>query len=210
MMNSIIQDIQMPIINPIVEDKENLGSSVQHNLIHKKKSISGQASIEFLLSFMLAFSLVLVFIYFSANLVTGYVVHHATFVSSRAFLVGDAASESNLELGVSRGISMAKDTFEQSLGGFKIDHEGLKFNVHPSVSQGETTSTDIAEYYGAYLVFRPPFRIAGDKEKNKLLSESFLGKEPTRAECDCQIRTAMGFRCGSEIDEDVALYDNGC
>ncbi len=171
----------------------------------------GQISIEFLLTFIMAFGFVVLFLYYSMNLATGYIAHYATFVASRAYLTGDHASSQDIDQGFLVGIRKGEEAFEtiplKSLG---IDGD-IKFNAHPSIN-ASANKTDITEFFGAYFLFSPPFKIATDSKKNKLLSESFLGKEPTRADCECQIRKAMGFsKCeGEDINEDVTLYDNGC
>ena len=84
-------------------------------------------------------------------------------------------------------------------------NDDLKFNSPQSVR--------VYEYVGAYFKFTPPFRISSDDSKNKLLSESFLGKEPSKGDCECQIRKAMGYgNCLGSLPDlaDVTLFDNGC
>jgi len=79
----------------------------------------------------------------------------------------------------------------------------------------ESVEGNIYEYVGGKLLFRPKIKSIGPfalPENFQLLSESFLGKEPSRAECRCQVNIALGEGCESEVnvDKEVTVFDNGC
>jgi hypothetical protein len=74
----------------------------------------------------------------------------------------------------------------------------------------------IYEYVGAVYTYKSSISGSGivGGTDFKLMSESFLGKEPTRADCRCQVENAMKGTCqgsfSTSTTEDLTLYDNGC
>ncbi len=170
---------------------------------------TGQITIEFILTFMFAVLFVLLFLYYSINFATGYMAHYATYLASRAYLTGEYEGiEFNSNQPYRAGESIGREAFD-SIGlekmGLTFSADDLKFNSPQSVR--------VYEYVGAYFKFTPPFRISSTDSKNSLLSESFLGKEPSKGDCECQIKKAMGFgQCSNVIpaNETATLFDNGC
>ncbi len=170
---------------------------------------AGQITIEFILTFMFAVLFALLFLYYSINFATGYMAHYATYLASRAYLTGEYVGATyNSNAPYRAGEVLGREVFE-NIGlediGLTFTSGDLKFNSPQSV--------DVYEYVGAHFKFTPPFRISSDDSKNKLLSESFLGKEPSKGDCECQIKRAMGQgNCLGPIPqgETVTLFDNGC
>lgn len=183
----------------------------------------GQSTIEFILTFMFGLGIIFLFVNISVNYSVGYLVHYATFMASRTYLtfeigVGDPAA-SDPQAGAA-----ALETFRR----FKMDavgvpsgsvlggggaEPGFHINRYSSV-----TTNEQALFVGAYTVFERPlsfFRaIAGDT-KGTLISESYLGKEPVRAECWQRTCKAISIgvkgnptACGGA--DDYTVFDNGC
>lgn len=172
-----------------------------------KKKESGQSTIEFIFSFSF---LLLFFIFFFAitiNTGVGYLVHYAVFKASRNYLTYDSGSTDREEV-LQQAASSATALFNNfHLSNYGIKNGVLKFN-HPQIDEGY-----IYEYVGLYYLFTPPFTslgLFGLPKDFKLLSESFLGKEPSQSECRCSVQQAMGYSCHSDINDDVTVYDNGC
>lgn len=170
------------------------------------KMQSGQATIEFILSFSFMLFFTLFFITIGVNLALGYVAHYAVYKSSRHYLTFDngSASPSVLLEAASSAESVFKDIQKE------LNLQG-EFKIHsPDSVEGK-----IYEYVGANFLYAPRIKAMGPfalPEGYKLLSESFLGKEPTRADCKCQTQLALNYGCESEVrtDEEVTVYDNGC
>lgn len=184
---------------------------------------SGQSTIEFILTFMFGLGIIFLFVNISVNYSVGYLVHYATFMASRTYLtheigVGDPAasdgSASNEALITFRRFKMEAAGVPSGgvLAGGSADI-GFHINRYSTVN-----SNDDALFVGAYAVFERPlsfFRaIAGDT-KGTLVSESYLGKEPVRAECwqrTCKA-ISLGVKgnptaCGGQ--DDYTVFDNGC
>jgi L1 cell adhesion molecule like protein len=68
------------------------------------------------------------------------------------------------------------------------------------------------KYKNETKIFAPEEISAMVLGKMKEIAESFLGKEPSRADCKCQTQMALGQPCDREVDirEEVTVYDNGC
>ncbi len=169
------------------------------------KGESGQSLIEFLLSFAFVFGLVLVFLKLSLNYTTGYLVHYATYMASRSFLVVDRNSNTP-EGSDSESFNRAKTVFDRyKVDTFITDFDGsLQANMPGSV--GSPAMVGVWVEYTTNLSGSTLF--GGDREL-KLRSESFLGKEPTRAECIERICRAF-MDLGADCTSHVTFADNGC
>jgi uncharacterized protein (UPF0333 family) len=169
--------------------------------IEKKK---GQASLEFIVAMSVILVLFVFLLSIALNIATGYMVHYATYKSSRSFLTYDNGQEGAALLGEAK--NKAASVFASvGLEQYGIRNGELRFNV-----MGD--NTPIYEFVGVYYQYRPPFRGIGHLRLQKnfeLLSESFLGKEVTRVDCRCQILKSMGLSCGA-TDFDITLFDDGC
>lgn len=173
-----------------------------------KNNQSGQSTIEFIFSFVFAVSLILMVFNTSLNYVSGYVVHYATFMSSRVFMTQDS-SENVFDAG-SRGaaITAAKDTFKKfNLSVFGIKSE-LQVNDDQNVGPGEYLMI------GTYVQFERRIDIVGQitgQAKLQLISESFLGREPTRGVCASRVCKAITDQESCNPDSmDITLFDDGC
>ena len=171
---------------------------------------AGQSTIEFIFCFIFAVSLILLVFNTSLNYAAGYVVHYATFMSSRVFLtqsdfVSDWSSGNR-----SDAIEEAEKAFRKfDLSVFGISNDALKI-------QDEPQAADANEYLmiGAYTKFERKMDLIGQitgGQKLELVSESYLGREPTLGVCAS--RTCRGVtdqdRCESS-SMDITLFDNGC
>ncbi len=171
----------------------------------KTNSNSGQSTIEFLMCFIYTFGLVIIFLNLSLNFTNGHVAHYANFMASRAYLVGDG-NQPTAEQNDSYAQNVARKVFlKYKLSSFiKDTRGGLKFN-NPNDSVGSI-------FTGTYYQFEQKFSsvpFMGGNETVDYLTESFLGKEPSRAECLEQICNA--FRAlGSNCIIHSTFFDNGC
>ncbi len=174
------------------------------------KNHEGQVTIEFIFAFSFTVIFLVFFLHYAFNYTIGYIAHYATFSASRAYLSHDIVSRSP-GTSLSEARDYANKEFENySLKSFGIkSSKGLQFN--------NPDNGFIYEYVGTYFSFSPPFvKKNDDGEDLEFLSESFLGKEPSRAECACRILERLqGFSCqGGDFDfsveDEVTVYDNGC
>lgn len=171
----------------------------------------GQSTIEFLLVSIFAFGILFVFIQLAINLTGGFLVHYATFMSSRTYMVWDDGNYIAGQVYNVTAVSKAREVFEEynvkPFGVYDSDAE-LIINT-PAVTNG------INEYVGARYLYTQPmsvFAYFGGGIDSTMHSESFLGKEPTRGECWARVREAMegvGFS-QDKHREFVTLFDNGC
>lgn len=180
--------------------------------MNKTRKDAGQATIEFILVFAFGLSLMLMILNSAMNYVTGYLVHYATFMASRVYLTTEThfgTYGSGYDSSIAPARQAAQDAFKQyNLGIFGI--EDSEFHVNTS-----RTGQNSSEYLtvGTYSRFTQRVdmlgKIAGNTELD-LVSESFLGKEPTRA--GCAIRTCQAMTGQDTCDEsmDITLFDNGC
>lgn len=176
----------------------------------KIRGESGQSTIEFIFAFAFGVSVVFMVFNTALNYATGYLVHYATFMASRTYLVSDT----NLGQVDNAPAPSPEDAIavynKYRLDIFNIPESGFSIN--------EQDSTQTAGEYltvGARTLFEKPIdalgRVVGGGEL-EFVSESFLGKEPTRAQC--AMRTCYGVTGGGCQTAnqwfDVTLYDNGC
>lgn len=172
----------------------------------KTNNEKGQSTIEFIFTFIFGVSLILMIFNSAMNYSTGYLVQYATFMASRVYLTADSSLNST-QASLNGSVDKARSTFNNySLGIFKIPNEAFQINPAGNVQANEyltvggRTSFDIA--------IDPIGKIAG-QTKLELSSESFLGKEPVRAECAA--RTCYGITGRTNCDYlDVTLFDDGC
>lgn len=175
----------------------------------KKNKQSGQSTIEFIFTF--SFGVAIVFLVFKSaiNSASGYLVHYATFMASRTYLTFDdhLGNVQNAEIRTGAAEALAAEVFEQyNLPIFDVPNNAFSINH----------STGLADEYltvGGKTIFTQPIdmigQIAGQGEL-EMVSESFLGKEPTRAQC--ANRTCYGITGNTQcnMSYDITLYDNGC
>lgn len=169
----------------------------------------GQSTIEFILTFAFGVSIILLIFNSAMNHVTGYLVHYATFMASRTYLTTESYNGNigNYEVSYQAAAGEAQAIFNRyNLGIFNIPASGFKIN-----SAGGNLDNYLG--VGATTAFQRPIDIMGQvagRRKINLVSESFLGKEPTRAVCATRVCEALtgGRNCSAEMD--VTLFDDGC
>lgn len=171
------------------------------------KNENGQSTIEFILTFAITLGVVVLLLSATMNYVSGYLVHYATFSASRTYLTYEEAQPD-----ISSAIRSAEDKARIVFDKFLVK----TFGVNGTLSFNGPGQNNIYEYVGAIYSYKSNLKgagLVGGKEL-KMLSESFLGKEPTRSDCRCQTQEAVGISCNgsfsTSITEDVTLYDNGC
>ncbi len=174
-----------------------------------KNNQNGQSTIEFIFSFVFAVSLILMVFNTSLNYVSGYVVHYATFMSSRYFLTQDSAQNTFNAGSRGEAIQGAKKVFKD----FNLSVFGI--NSELQVNDGEE-SVGAGEYLmiGTYAQFERRIDMVGQitgKANLQLISESFLGREPTRGVCASRVCQAItdGPECNPD-SMDITLFDDGC
>ncbi|HXH31626.1 MAG TPA: hypothetical protein VNJ01_12500 [Bacteriovoracaceae bacterium] len=170
----------------------------------------GQSTIEFILTFIFGLSVILVIFNSAMNYATGYLVHYATYMASRRYLTSDSflGRIDSPDAGLKDGPRDAADTFSQySLGIFKVPKTAMRINEAGNIPASEYLTV------GAFTVFSQPIdavgKVAG-QSKLELVSESFLGKEPTRAECANRVCKAIKGTDDCKNTDDITLFDDGC
>jgi hypothetical protein len=180
----------------------------------KQNHQSGQSTIEFIFTFAFGVSFILLIFNSALNYATGYIVHYATFMASRAYLVSDSyignyGSESVIDRYQSNGTERAQATFQRyNLSVFKVNTSGFKLNHSQSALPPNQYLTT-----GAYTSFEMPMDVLGKvlgQDKLQLTSESFLGKDPTKFSCAVQVCKAITGQASCQRDMDVTLFDDGC
>lgn len=167
----------------------------------------GQVAIEFVL--VIGFALGMTFLFFTQafNATEGYLVHYANFMAGRTYLTAEIGSN-DVGSNLNYASTLAEEVYKSyPLANFKINS---KFET-VSYSEGSGLFTGTTAKFEKNLNIFPGIG-AGDKAQ--FLSETFLGKEPTRITCHEQVCAAItGSRssCVSKVDQmDATLYDNGC
>ena len=173
-----------------------------------KKNQDGQSTIEFIFAFAFGVSLVLVVFNSSMNHISGYLAHYATFMASRTYLVQDS-NLGNFDEGASLNGSVANAT--EVFNSYNLSF----FNIPNSAFSINPANGDITNYYkvGAKTSFEKDIDILGKvmgQKKINLISESFLGKEPTRNMCAIRVCQAVTGQRNCNIEMDITLFDDGC
>jgi len=173
-----------------------------------KNNQSGQSTIEFIFTFAFGVSIILIVFTTAINYATGYLVHYATFMASRVYLTSDVHSGT---ISSPRGgrTEAAEDTYKKyMLSVFNVPDSGFKINeASGNMSGGEYLTV------GARTIFDLKMDVVGKvtgQSKLELVSESFIGKEPTRSQCANRTCFAItgSDRCDNSFD--ITLYDDGC
>lgn len=177
----------------------------------------GQSAIEFIIAFAFILAISFLFVRLAFNFTTGYLAHYATFMASRVFLTQDSSAGpaavasvvgSASGGGATTASGLAKNEFlKYRLDVVGVDQSKLRFNI--------PGSGVLNDFVGAYFEFELPMSIlgfVGGNKKAKLVSESFLGKEPPRG--TCFQRTCWAMNHSDQACENPAffltLFDNGC
>jgi len=173
----------------------------------------GQSTIEFIFTFVFGVSIIFLIFNSAMNHASGYLVHYATFMASRSYLTADNYAGTfgggQPELYHSVAEQKAQDVFNQyNLGIFNIDPSGFRVN-HAFSNNPRSEYLTV----GTLMIFEQRIdvigRIAG-QNRLELVSESYLGKEPTRFTCALQTCKGMTSADTCQSTMDITLYDNGC
>ena len=173
-----------------------------------KQNQLGQSTIEFIFAFAFGVSIVLVVFNSSMNHISGYLAHYATFMASRTYLIQDSyLGNFDEQASLNGSVQKATEVYKSyNLSVFGIPDSS--FSINPA-------NGDIANYYkvGAKTIFEKDIDILGKVMGNKkvtLISESFLGKEPTRNMCAIRVCQAITNKKNCTIEMDITLFDDGC
>lgn len=166
----------------------------------------GQSTVEFIVSFIMVIGFVFMYIKVALNFTNGYVVHYANFMASRALLVQE--SNSNQPEGSdTKSAQVAKEVWdsyniEGVLGGISVTREDML----PGAGDNNLFVGTTVSYEDRFSIFS----MIGSTEKLEFKSESFLGKEPTIAECVERICEAFRTLGASGCNANTMVMDNGC
>lgn len=172
----------------------------------KEKNNKGQSTIEFILTFTAAVGFIFLFLKMALNYTNGYMVHHATFMASRAYLVGDAERYEGPGAGDARAFELAKSVFKKNLPDGLITP-----NLELEAKNENNPDRVLSVFVGIWVEFEQAFSLGfvGGKDKVAFRSESFLGREPTRAESASQVCLAIKTVTLGGCDIEATLDDNG-
>lgn len=176
--------------------------------LKKRLGEEGQSTIEFLFAMTLALGILFSFFKIAIIYTNGYLVHYVVFQSSRAYMVAEKSS--NTESG-SDGLAEqnANEVFESyNLPGIINNFSSDLTIEDPESHRGPSTNL----YIGARVLYQEQMLIPMTSAKIELnmLSESYLGKEPTRAECFFQVCRAMQDIGSANCEIHSVVDDNGC
>lgn len=158
------------------------------------------------MTFTVAVGFIFLFLKMALNYTDGFMVHHATYLASRAYLVNDQDRDQDSE-GDSRALVKARQVFTKYLP------EGLVRGVDASaLKENNPEIINFHAFVGLWVEYYQRFSLGfiGGRESIHFISESFLGREPTRHESKIQICEAMKRSMGIEkCDVHSTLEDNG-
>jgi hypothetical protein len=170
------------------------------------KNDKGQSTIEFITTFSAAVGFIFLFLKMATNYTEGYMVHHATYMASRAFLVGDSESQQSIDGRDKVAFDLAKSVFKKNLASDKL----IK-NFNSELQHNFPGAGMLAPFIGVWIEYTQPFSIGfvGGKDPVTFRSESFLGREPTRVESIAQVCAAIKTVTESDCKTHATLDDNG-
>jgi hypothetical protein len=181
---------------------------------------AGQSTLEFLLVFIFALGFLFTFAQLSLNAGLGYLLHYTVYMSSRSYLVYDdnnnnpGATDFNAEDYVLRRVLGETSGLGISVFGLPLSkiREDVVFN-RPEDSGKNWIYTGVALRTKKRM---SPLPIVGGGLETDFVSESFLGREPTRGTCWRRICTYvmsehLEFTCDPfSVNKHVTIFDNGC
>lgn len=171
------------------------------------KNKKGQSTIEFLLTFTLSIGFIFLFLKMAMNYTNGFMVHHATYMAARAYLVNDAERQSDIENDNAAEV-YAKKVFQIYLPSALVPEVNVNDTkaIHPA---GGGSTLEI--FTGIITKFTTNFSVGfiGGKDKIELRSEAFLGREPTRTESTRQTCKAIMDIGITDCAHHTTLDDNG-
>jgi hypothetical protein len=169
------------------------------------KNDEGQSTIEFIVTFIFVISFFLTFFKLALNSTNGFLLHYATFMSSRAYLVSDINSNTAAG-GDSAANQVAQKVFKeyQVTAFIPVGPTSVEINA-PDTGKKSVFTGVIARYTDKFTVSK----FFGGENNIQYVSESFIGREPTRGECSERVCKAMRD-VGADCSLHVTFYDNGC
>lgn len=180
----------------------------------KRESEQGQATIEFLMTFIFTFGIFVLFISLALNMTAGYFVHYATFMSGRAFMAhsgggNDANATDNA------AVTWSREVFRRyGINLLNLDPSKLSFTL-PSSGASQ-------ELIGVRYEFDRPIsmmKVIGKDMNAHYMSEAYLGREPSRIDCLMNIHQIFEIISRGEmnispppggINTFVTYFDDGC
>lgn len=167
----------------------------------------GQSTIEFLMTFTAAVGFIFMFLKMALNYTDGYMVHHATFMAARSYMVIDRDRD-NIEEGDAIAKNYASTVFTKYLPESFV--KGVSAGML-QVNSPDPTQTKFRAFVGLYIAYSQKFSVGyvGGKSLVNFVSEAFLGREPTRSETKQQTCSAIKSLGLSSCSVHVTLEDNG-
>lgn len=170
-----------------------------------KKNNKGQSTIEFILTFTAAVGFIFLFLKMSVNYTNGFMVHHATFMASRAYLVVDSEGDQTIQGRDNIAFKQAQAVFLKNMT------EDLSGQLSGKLKVNHPDNSRLSVFTGVYAEYSQRFSIGfvGGKEAVTFRSESFLGREPTRVEVIDQVCAAVSDVTQASCNIHATLDDNG-
>lgn len=171
----------------------------------KHKNNKGQSTIEFIMTFTAAVGCIFLFFKMAINYTNGFMVHHATYMASRAYLVNDAEVGAGIPERDEEALKLAQAVFLKNFPGALIKGFSGKLEANPPKEDFFTP------FIGVYIEYTQPFSMGfiGGKDAVTFRSESFLGREPTRIETMEQVCKAISKVTLGNCNTQATLDDNG-
>ncbi|MCY4523175.1 MAG: hypothetical protein OXB84_00405 [Halobacteriovoraceae bacterium] len=174
---------------------------------HKRpRREAGQSTIEFLFGLIFIFAFVFTFIKMAFNYTDGFMIHYATFMASRSYLVYDDNTGSTNEVDEKALRHANAEVFKKHRFTDRINAD---FQVN------SPTDPNNKLYTGGYSTFKQVISIIdflGGRKEVDLKSEAFLGREPIRLDCLDRICQMMDSTVGGVCTKGkhTTFFDNGC
>ncbi len=180
--------------------KQDFSPQLRH--IHNE---CGQSTMEFLLSFTFVFAIIFFIFQVGVTFTNGYLIHYATFMASRTYLVIDNNSNS-----IATGDEDAKGRAISVFDNVKVDKFIPGFGSNLMINHPMQIPNNL--FVGAWVEYPEKYGISeiiGGIKQVKLRSESFLGREPSRVTCLTRICEAMK-EVGGDCGDNATFFDDGC
>lgn len=174
------------------------------------KNEKGQSTVEFIMAFAFGVSFILAIFTTSLNYAKGYLVQYATFMASRAYLTADnfMGEFGNNGAPLSYAEEQARKVFNQyELHRFDVPNSSFKINAAGTGSPENYLTVGGSTTFS--MKMDPLGNILG-QNRLEIVSESFLGKEPTRSECSARMCYAITGQTFCDRNMDITLFDDGC
>jgi hypothetical protein len=170
----------------------------------------GQSTIEFILSFAITVGFVFSFYKIAILYTNGYLVHYATFMAGRSYMVFDNNASDPAFID-----QPARQKAQAVFQKFNLTELLHDFDGRLEVNDPSAFNTpENALYIGVFAEYEDVLLtpIFGNKQDLSMRSDAYLGREPMRSECFLRICRAMGPVAGrgDYCEVHATLFDNGC